>query len=501
MKKIFTLVILTLAAVSFNSCKGYLDINTDPNSPNPSDITSDMIMPGVEAALASSYGDYYRITGGYLSQLYGQTFGTSNYLETYSQFHQTATLSNTHYIQIYQKVIANCEQIRNLATESADWTTYLAATAYRAFAFQIMVDCYGEAPYSEAITAVTSPKYDEGDAIYEGILAELNEALKLVSEDSNNSCNNLLFTDGSAAKWIQFANTVKLKTLIRLISGGKNVQSELVSLVNADNFIKSDAHYAGCWSNAQYQANPFYSEELSAWHSQDNVVANLALVGTMQKESYTDPRLAAYFNANKFGKFVGAISGSNSAATASSPYNSADGFCRPNVTATTPVVLISLAEVYFWKAEVEARFGTEAKASANYKNAVKASFDSFGVEGYEEYVSKNPYSNADWQKCIGVAKWVALAGNNCFEAWCEARRLKYPAFGTLQGSDFWTGSDVNTAKVAEYVPGTLYTPFKVFEELGANKLLARWPYANASDARNKNVPEFPGYDEPVFWAK
>ena len=52
-----------------------------------------------------------------------------------------------------------------------------------------------------------------------------------------------------------------------------------------------------------------------------------------------------------------------------------------------------------------------------------------------------------------------------------------------------------------YVPGTFYTPIKVEDKVGENKLLERWIYAESSSARNGNSPVFPGYTEPVFWGK
>ena len=87
-----------------------------------------------------------------------------------------------------------------------------------------------------------------------------------------------------------------------------------------------------------------------------------------------------------------------------------------------------------------------------------------------------------------MAKWIALAGSNGFEAWCEVRRLGYPAFGTAQGSDFYNNTD-ESFDTSSYVAGTLYTPFQ------------RFPYPEDSSSRNSNVPDFPGYTVPVFWAE
>ena len=501
MKKIFNIVFALVIAFSAVSCKDYFDINYDPNIPATENITNSMIFPGVDAALATSYGDFLRITGGYFSEHYAQTFGTSNYVD-YSQFTMSATRSSTHYTQLYQKVLVNSKTIMDRAKESKTYGDYLAAASIFAFTFQILVDCYGEVPYTQAFNSeYMAPVYDDGKVVYEGVIAILEEALTSAGEGQQ-VAKNLLYPNGNSTDWIKFANTVKLKLLSRM-AGAADVQAKLDALISEDNFITSDAEYAGCWANAQGQASPYYSEEFAPWHSQDNVVANAALVAAMQFEGYTDPRLGVWFKQNSSNKYVGAISGCNLGATASAPYNSASGLCRPIINYNTPVSLISVAEVEFFKAEYYAKKGDSGAAEEHYNKAIEASFASAGLSKDDATlnIKEYPFDAANYKESIGVAKWIALSGSNNFESWCELRRLGYPAFGEIQGSDLWTGTDVNTTAVNALVPGTLYTPYQVFDQVGTNKVLQRWPYATASESRNSNCPSFPGYTTPVFWAK
>ena len=497
MKKILNIVIALVIAFSAVGCKDYFDINYDPNIPATENITNSMILPGVDAALATSYGDFLRITGGYFSEHYAQTFGTSNYVG-YSQFSMSATHSSTHYTQLFQKVLVNSKTIMDRAVESKNYGDYIAAASLFAFTYQILVDCYGEVPFTEAFNSeFMAPAYDDGKVVYDGVLAILNDALSLAGEGQQ-VAKSLLYPSGNSTDWIKFANTVKLKLLSRMGDVAK-----LDALIAEDNFITSDAQYAGCWANAEGQASPFFSEEFAPWHSQDNVVANAALVAAMQFEGYTDPRLGVWFKQNSSKKFVGAISGCNLGSTASAPYNSAAGLCRPIVNYDTPVSLISLAEVEFFKAEYYAKKGNDGVAEEHYNKAIEASFTSAGLskEDAAANIKEYPFDAANYKKSIGVAKWIALSGSNNFESWCELRRLGYPAFGTIKGSDLWTGTDVDTAVLAELEPGTLYTPYQRFDQVGDGKVLQRWPYADSSQSRNSNCPEFPGYTAPVFWAK
>ncbi len=503
MKKFAFIFTIALGMLT-TSCDSYLDINQDPNSPAEANMTTDIMFPAAEMNLASTYGDFYRITGGYFAQYYSHAFGTSNYVD-YSQFKMSATRSSTDYTQLNQRSLKNLNTICQLAENDEEWGTFLAAKTLKAFIYQMMVDAYGEVPYSEAFDASNAtPKYDQGADIYAGVLAELDEALSKASA-GDKVATNFLLPGKSAGAWIQLANAVKLKMLTRE-SGVADVNSQIAALVSANNFPAGDVAWEGCWSNESGSLSPFYAEEFStAWGStQINVVANIAIVGTMQQKNaegdvvFEDGRLAAFFEPNSSGVYTGGISGSNF--STSDSYKSGY-WCRPVASYDMPVYLITRSEVEFFIAEYYAKAGNAAQAKAHYEAAIEASFATAGVAGAAEAIAKFPYDQTNYKKCIGVSKWIALAGVNTFEGWCEARRLDFPAFGSVQGTQMYNEQSDASYHPELYVPGTFYTPIKVEDKLGANKLLERWPYPESSSARNSNSPEFPGYATPVFWGK
>jgi hypothetical protein len=503
MKKFAFIFTIALGMLT-TSCDSYLDINQDPNSPAEANMTTDIMFPAAEMNLASTYGDFYRITGGYFAQYYSHAFGTSNYVD-YSQFKMSATRSSTDYTQLNQRSLKNLNTICQLAENDEEWGTFLAAKTLKAFIYQMMVDAYGEVPYTEAFDGSNAtPKYDQGADIYAGVLAELDEALSKASA-GDKVATNFLLPGKNAGAWIQLANAVKLKMLTRE-SGVADVNSQIAALVSANNFPAGDVAWEGCWSNESGSLSPFYAEEFStAWGStQINVVANIAIVGTMQQKNaegdvvFEDGRLAAFFEPNSSGVYTGGISGSNF----STSDNYKSGYwCRPVASYDMPVYLITRSEVEFFIAEYYAKAGNAAQAKAHYEAAIEASFATAGVAGAAEAIAKFPYDQTNYKKCIGVSKWIALAGVNTFEGWCEARRLDFPAFGSVQGTQMYNEQSDASYHPELYVPGTFYTPIKVEDKLGANKLLERWPYPESSSARNSNSPEFPGYATPVFWGK
>ena len=507
MKKFF--IIATIAmGLATTSCDSYLDINQNPNSPQESDMTGSILFPAAEMSLTASYGNLFRIPAGYHAQHFAQEFGTSNYLD-YSRFTMSATRSSTGYWQLYARTLKNLETVRTVSAESEEWGTYLAATTLRAFSYQALVDAYGEIPFSEAFggTSNPSPKYDDGASIYAALIAELDEALEKASA-SDIVATNFLFPKKTASAWIPFANAVKLKLLMRE-SKVVNVTSQLDALVAEDNFPTADVAYTGCWSNESGQMSPYYAEEFSsAWGStQINVIANIALVGTMQQKDadgeivYQDPRLSAFYNTNNSGEYTGGVSGSNFS-TAADTYPVAY-WCRPKASYDMPVYLITVSEVEFFLSEYYALKNDAANAAAHYAAAVEASFASAGVSGAAENVARFPYDQANYKKVLGIAKWVALSGVNNFEAWCEMRRLDYPTFGTVKGVDIYDGENADSYNPSKYQPGTLYTPIQVFGQVGDNKILERWPYPANSATNNGNAPKFADSDyvKPVFWGE
>lgn len=492
MKKIFFASLLVLG-LSLTSCDDYLDINQDPNSPTQENMTSDMMLPSVELNLCHSYGDYLRTVGGYFTQYYAQEFGTSNYLD-YSQFNQSATRSSSTYNQLNTRVLNNINTIRELASADEDWGTYLAATVLRVFTYQVLVDCYGEIPYTEAQDLGNlTPHYDDGQTVYDGILVELDEALAKASA-GDQVATSLLFPGGTAADWIQFANALKLRILTRE-SGVKDVNAQIGALINEGNFPKSNVELADCWKDEAGQANPFFLEDAFAPYgaSQMNIVLNLALYGTMSE--YDDARLEAYFSPNGSGAYTGSISGTNF--STSNTYKTTY-WCRPNAHYNDPVVLISTSDVNFLIAEYYAKNGNSGMAQEYYSKAIEASFANAGVSGADAAIAAYPLGS-NWKRAIGIQKWIDLSGYNSFEGWCELRRLGYPAMGNVTGDQLYN-AQTDAYNPDLYVPGTLYKPIGCNASLNGG-ILQRFPYAESSANRNQNTPDYPGDSAPVFWAK
>jgi len=90
---------------------------------------------------------------------------------------------------------------------------------FRSLLFSFMTDYYGDIYYSEALKGregILYPKYDKQADIYAGILAELDEANTLIKQGTEplSSTYDLMYA-GDKTKWQKFANSLKLRLLMR----------------------------------------------------------------------------------------------------------------------------------------------------------------------------------------------------------------------------------------------------------------------------------------------
>ena len=493
--------ILALALVAlglgFTSCDSYLDINDNPNSPSDKVLDASMIFPGAELNFANQYGCRLRIFGGYYAQYYTQLPGQSNY-QPLAGFTQTPSLSNSVYELLCIRSLNNLNIVRNISKNKQDWGSYLAATVLRVASYQVFVDTYGAIPYFEGMNVeITAPHYDEGEVVYPELVKELDDALALASP-ADQVCTNFIFQGETAASWIKAANALKLRLLMRM-SSVTDVKSQLDDLVNNGNFPTKDAQWSGFWQNTAGNTNPFYFEEFYPGRA-NNVCLNTALLRTYEEAN--DARLGAWWSPNSSGNMQGWVSSATGITSASQYYNST-AYSRPKIDYASPVYFITVAETEFFLAEYYQRIANKpADAKSHYEAAVKASFVTAGLgELYAESVlTAYPYTDATAMKVIGIQKWVHLSGTNPFEGYCELRRLKYPTFGDVQGTDIYNFTS-DTYTPSKLPAGTLYTPIQVNPEVGANKLLQRWPFPSSSSSANANVPKFAGYTTPIFWAK
>src|SRR5690606_16150165 len=118
----------------------------------------------------------------------------------------------------------------------------------KGFQYQLLVDIYGDVPYFEAglRDQFPTPVYDDAETIYKDVISKLTDAAILagsVSDSAENPSDGDIIFNGDMEKWGQFANTVKLRMLVRLSNTGQYayINEEIAKITaNGLGFITED---------------------------------------------------------------------------------------------------------------------------------------------------------------------------------------------------------------------------------------------------------------------
>lgn len=107
---------------------------------------------------------------------------------------------------------------------------------FRSLLFSFMTDFYGDIYYSEALKGregILYPKYDKQADIYTGLLAELDEANSLIAQGTETvSPTYDLMYAGDKVKWQKFANSLKLRLLMRASKKLSDAGAQMTAIVN-----------------------------------------------------------------------------------------------------------------------------------------------------------------------------------------------------------------------------------------------------------------------------
>lgn len=267
MKKLLYIV---ASALSLVACK--LDDNIDPNLPTDTQLTPREMLG---AAQTRSYDA--QTTGMYaLSNIWMNCWaGNEYYFAAPMTREYQMDVSSTFYQPIWNSTYLAAANLANIINnpQASKYPLHVAvAKILMANSMQYIVDFYGDAPYSEAFKQQgnLSPKYDKGEDIYKDLVVKLNEAIQAIDNTSVNAGNEVRSSEdvifgGDMAEWKKYANTLKLRILLRQ---SKVTDATIVAFRNAQlatlsgaSFVDSDVTInPGYTGNSTSQQNPLFRE-------------------------------------------------------------------------------------------------------------------------------------------------------------------------------------------------------------------------------------------------
>ena len=228
------------------SCEDKLDINDNPNQATEADVN--LVLPQAitaSAAVASSFNNYGAHFGGYMANAGGFS-GFGNLLN----YNLTPGDYNGMWVQTYQDPLNDLKYVIDQTEGNTDLAFYNAAAKIMTVVnYQRLVDAFGNIPYTDALRAaegIVTPTYDDAATIYQSLFATLDEAIALTNTEFAQpltAASDPLF-DGDIHQWAQYANTLKLRILVRMSSKpdfASFVSTGFSSLDLGLGFIEDDA--------------------------------------------------------------------------------------------------------------------------------------------------------------------------------------------------------------------------------------------------------------------
>lgn len=524
MKNILRLFILA-SFISLTSCESFLGDNVNPNS--ATSATPELVLPNAltsSANLLLSYSTSAQWINGYTVNAGG--YGGWGATVTYNM---TTTSYNGLWSATYDDLVNYQYIIDQTAEDPGKAYFNAAANVMKAFDYAMLVDVFGDVPYTEALSGAenVTPTYDSQTAIYQDLVVQLNTAINIftTAEGANSLGTSDVMFGGDIDLWAQFANTLKLRMLLKMASSSETssfASSEFAAMNTDVGFLSDDAKINPGYIATSGKQNPLWER----YHS--NAAGSLSGSGRSAIPSiytysfYNGTKIvdlgrgaATYrsFNSNtpvgQLGNLVdnpAALSnqtawfvGSGAGADASD----AIGLLKGR-TADFPIMLAS--ESYLLQAEAYMKGFLTGDDNDAFDEGVLASFrylyedisgatsDDWDPEtDVELYKEDNPSnylvnyelasSPAEKLEAIITQKYIALNFVNGHESWADFRRTGYPKI--VNGSANPTLSFASTLS----------------SSTRADKLPIRYLYASSEFQLNpENVPTgIDQFSSLVFW--
>ncbi len=494
MKNIIKYTTMLLVILLIASCEEFLDVNDDPN--NPVTVTPDLVLPTAQVYSANIVQGNTQRGISHLGNMMMYNWSQSDgYAWFPDEFKYNVTSS--FYQQIFNYTYSNVlKQYQVLDQLEAPYDYYRAiAKIMKAYHFQLLVDCYGDVPYSEALlrSQEATPKYDDALTIYENLITQLDTAIVLINNADlpvEPGDDDAIF-GGNMDNWKKFANTVKLRILVRQssMSGREAYLKAEFAKINTEGsgYITGDVGVNPGYVAQEDKQSPF-------WNYLGKDVAGTETMN--YKATCASDFILSY------------LDGLNDTTRLSLIYEKPDdghlgvpqGFLDydiPVVDALVPekvsnigpgllkgpdqdAILYTLAECYFNLAE--ARFkelvttGDDAKTL--YEKGIQASFDYLGGGSASTYYSQVKdlvgwNSSTNKLEAIITQKWIAVNGLTAEQSWFDYNRTGFPS-----------GLPISLLATTPDRPVRIFYPAGEYSSNGAN------------------VPKQPNaFTDKIFWGK
>lgn len=454
MKRIYLYLILFSLLTGISSCdKDFEQVNTNPVLAT----TLDPIYLFSNAQFSSALNTiFYQLE---IVQQVITPFGGVNEGGNHNIFYDANSSANFNslYTAGSGPVVLLTDVINQTKANPTRSNLYNMARIWKAYVFQVLVDTYGDVPYTDAgkgfQQSIYLPKYDDQKVIYNDLLKELDEATKALDATKPIETGDV-FYKGNIAQWKRLGNSLLLRVAMRFTKVDAAKAQQYVTIAVAGGVMQSNADNAFIAFNGTFNhplAGQFQGTERANYYLAKPFVDYL--------KTTADPRLnviAVKYDIPANPLATAGAENTNPADQQGMPfgYNESTVVNDPNYPGKVgaawkysqlnrrtvakidaPEFFITYAQTQLLMAEAVQRGWAPGTVSALYNAGVKAHMDqmkqydalaTISTASQDAYLSANPFNPATALQQINTQYWIASFLNGS-EAWANFRRSGFPA--------------------------------------------------------------------------
>ena len=422
MKKIILITFALGLLVSCESDENYEVLNKNPNA--PADVTDNQLF----VSASNSLTDFIESTSVNENnfRLYAQYWTQTQYTDESNYEMINRSIPQRMFSEFYRDVLQDLKNAKELTSDGVKIAQIELLSVY---AYQMLVDAFGDVPYTEALSAegenkILAPSYDDDVAIYGDLISRAQTALSGLSSAGSGFGSNDLIFGGSITHWKKFGSSLLVKLGSRLFDQNESTAKSLIEGNYANGITSNADNVYVQFEGAPPNTNPLWDDLVQSGR-QDFIPAD-TFVNVINDLS--DPRADKFFDPTS--KINGAYQGGPYGVT--TPFNDNSHISQTLYAPDFRGVLMDYAEISFILAEAARRgFSVGGSAAQHYENGINASMSDWGVSTDEasRYLAQN---NVAFTSAAGTDKekiatqfWIAMY-NRGFEGWTVYRLFDHP---------------------------------------------------------------------------
>ncbi len=279
MKKL-AYIVSALLVLSLASCEKWLDINDNPSTANEGVPTPDLRLRSIQMQFVDAY-ESSGTRASWITQNVTKTGGNTNN-DLIARWNFPLASATWPYQAWFVYTATNLEPMIEKATAEEAWHYVGAAQLIHAWGFMLMLDLYGEMPYTDALGPDITPAYDDGKTIFYGCMDMLDKAIENLSKEQPVTATPLsdgdIWNGGDPQRWLKLAYGLKARWLNNLTKKSFYDPDAVLAALekapqsNADNTVMdaintSETQIAGIVRSMQHGNVGATGTRMSKWYT------------------------------------------------------------------------------------------------------------------------------------------------------------------------------------------------------------------------------------------